>query len=76
MNLKRINNGNRMSDVVIHNGVAYLSDKVPTNPGAGITEQTQDVLATIEKLLGEAGSGKDWISERRTISPTSRILAR
>lgn len=61
MTLKRINVGTRMSDVVIHNGVAYLSGKVPSNPEEGIAGQTRDVLATIDKLLAEAGSSKSQI---------------
>lgn len=61
MTLQRINCGARMSDVVIHNGVAYLSGKVPSDFSASFVEQTKDVLATIEKLLVQAGSGKERI---------------
>jgi enamine deaminase RidA (YjgF/YER057c/UK114 family) len=59
--IKRINTGPRMSDVVIHNGVAYLAGKVPGKGIAGAGPQTRDVLATIERLLREAGTSKDRI---------------
>ncbi len=50
-----------MSDVLVHNGVAYLAGKVPRKGLAGAEEQTRDVLATIDKLLAEAGTSKDRI---------------
>jgi enamine deaminase RidA (YjgF/YER057c/UK114 family) len=50
-----------MSDVVIHGGIAYLAGKVPAKGITGIAEQTRDVLATIDRLLAEAGTGKDRI---------------
>ena len=50
--------GLRMSDIVIHNGVIYLSGKVSGNLAVGIQEQTKEVLVTIERLLEEAGSDK------------------
>lgn len=58
MDVKRINAGPRMSDIVIHNGTAYLAGKVPNNPDAGIAEQTADVLKTIDDLLKQAGTSK------------------
>lgn len=59
--IKRINIGPRMSDVVIHNGVAYLAGKVPAKGIVGVGEQTRDVLATIDKLLAAAGTSKEHI---------------
>ena len=58
MSLERISCGTRMSDVVVHTGVAYLSGKVPTDFSASFVEQTKDVLATIDKLLAQAGSDR------------------
>jgi enamine deaminase RidA (YjgF/YER057c/UK114 family) len=60
-NIQRINVGPRMSQVVIHNGVAYLAGKVAGKGITGVGEQTRDILATIEKLLAEAGTSKDRI---------------
>jgi enamine deaminase RidA (YjgF/YER057c/UK114 family) len=59
--ISRMNVGTRMSDIVIHNGVVYLSGKVPTNTEAGIAEQTGNVLQTIDKLLARAGTSKERI---------------
>jgi enamine deaminase RidA (YjgF/YER057c/UK114 family) len=59
--IKRINTGARMSDVVIHNGVAYLAGKVPAKGINGVGEQTRDVLATIDRLLADAGTTKQNI---------------
>ena len=59
--IQRINIGPRMSDVVVHNGVAYLAGKVPSKGITGVADQTRDVLATIDRLLSQAGTGKDRI---------------
>lgn len=58
MTVKRINVGPRMSDVVIHNGIAYLAGKVPSNPQLDIGGQTADVLKIIDELLAKAGTSK------------------
>jgi enamine deaminase RidA (YjgF/YER057c/UK114 family) len=47
-----------MSDVVIHNGIAYLAGKVPSDTSADIGGQTADVLRTIDELLAKAGTSK------------------
>lgn len=59
--IKRINVGPRMSDIVIHNGTVYLAGKVPSNPEAGIAAQTANVLQTIDRLLAEAGTDKSRV---------------
>ena len=59
MSIERLHTAARMSQVVINNGTVYLAGQVAKNaPGGTVTEQTQDILATIEKLLTEAGSDK------------------
>lgn len=60
-NIDRINVGPRMSDVVIHNGVAYLAGKVPRDLTGDIAAQTKDVLETIDALLQQAGTARDRI---------------
>lgn len=57
-NIKRINPGKRMSDAVIHNGVAYLSGKTPKDTTQDVEGQTKQVLATIDALLAELGTDK------------------
>lgn len=60
--IKRINTGPRLSDVSIFNKVAYLAGQVPkTTLDAGISEQTAEVLASIDELLAQAGSNKSRI---------------
>jgi enamine deaminase RidA (YjgF/YER057c/UK114 family) len=61
MTIKRLHAGPRMSQVVIHNGVAYLAGQVAKDPEKDLTDQTRQVLATIDSLLAEAGSDKSRI---------------
>ncbi len=64
--------GPRMSQLVIHNSVAYLAGQVGT-PGASVTQQTNDILGQIDGLLAEAGTSKEslltaqiWLSDITT----------
>ncbi len=56
MTIRRIDIGKRMSDIVIHNNTVYLAGQV--GDGATVTEQTQDILASVDELLAKAGSSK------------------
>jgi enamine deaminase RidA (YjgF/YER057c/UK114 family) len=58
MSVKRINAGPRMSDAVIHNGIAYLAGQVADDTSADIGGQTADVLKQIDEILAEAGTSK------------------
>jgi enamine deaminase RidA (YjgF/YER057c/UK114 family) len=59
MAIKRLHVGPRMSQAVIHGGVAYLAGQVANNAkGKSVGEQTKDILAAIDSLLKEAGSDK------------------
>ncbi len=58
--ITRIETGTRMSQAVVHNGTVYLAGQVGT-AGASVTQQTQDILAEIERLLSDAGSDKTRI---------------
>ncbi|EJM34459.1 putative translation initiation inhibitor, yjgF family [Pseudomonas sp. GM33] len=62
--IQRIQTGPRMSKIVIHSGVVYLSGQTASGgefASGNITEQTQAVLAKIDNLLAEAGSDKTRI---------------
>ncbi|WP_079434578.1 RidA family protein [Zoogloea sp. LCSB751] len=48
----------RYSDYTIHNGVVHCVE-VPPDEHADITTQTAAMLASLENLLVQAGSGKD-----------------
>ena len=59
MSLKRIMVGDRMSQAVIFNGTVTTAGQVALNaPGEPVKEQTENILATIDKLLAEAGTDK------------------
>lgn len=57
MQIQRYGTTRRYSDSVVHNGVVYLVE-VPANLAADITGQTENLLASIERLLAQAGSDK------------------
>ncbi|PTQ13238.1 hypothetical protein CLG96_03720 [Sphingomonas oleivorans] len=57
MTLTRIESGPRMSQAVIHGNTVYLAGQVGA-PGESVTVQTKEILASIERLLAEAGSDK------------------
>jgi enamine deaminase RidA (YjgF/YER057c/UK114 family) len=61
MSIKRVNVGKRLSDMAVYNGVAYLAGQVPDDATLDITGQTAQVLATIDRLLAEAGTDKTHI---------------
>ncbi|MCJ9711823.1 RidA family protein, partial [Bordetella hinzii] len=47
--------------MAVYNGVAYLAGQVPDDASLDITGQTEQVLATIDRLLAEAGTDKTKI---------------
>jgi enamine deaminase RidA (YjgF/YER057c/UK114 family) len=57
--IERLETGTRMSKIVRHNGVAYLSGQV--GDGATVGEQTRDCLQRIDTLLERAGSSPERI---------------
>jgi enamine deaminase RidA (YjgF/YER057c/UK114 family) len=59
MTIKRIQPGPRMSQAVVHNGIAYLAGQVAQDKAGGtVAEQTASILARIDALLAEAGTDK------------------
>jgi enamine deaminase RidA (YjgF/YER057c/UK114 family) len=68
--IKRLQTNARMSQVVIANGVAYLSGQVPDSAGASITVQATEILNRIDTLLASANIDKTrvltanvWLSD-------------
>lgn len=57
MQIQRHGTTRRYSDSVVHNGTIYLVE-VPSNLDEDITDQTNNLLASIENLLSQAGSNK------------------
>lgn len=81
MSIKRLHVGARMSQVVIHNDTVYTAGQVAQNAaGESVTAQTQDILATIDKLLAEAGTDKSklisatlWITDMSTFAEMNAV---
>jgi enamine deaminase RidA (YjgF/YER057c/UK114 family) len=81
MTIKRLHVGQRMSQVVIHGGVAYLAGQVAANTkGKSVTEQTKDILAAIDGLLKEAGTSKAklltaqiWLTDMKTFGDMNAV---
>jgi enamine deaminase RidA (YjgF/YER057c/UK114 family) len=62
MTVTRLHAGPRMSQVVIHGSTIYLAGQVADQAkGKSVGDQTKEILATIDRLLGEAGSDKTQI---------------
>jgi len=59
MTIARLHTGQRMSQAVIHNNTIYLAGQVAdAAKGKSVAEQTKEILATVDRLLAEAGSDK------------------
>jgi enamine deaminase RidA (YjgF/YER057c/UK114 family) len=61
MTIQRFDVGARISEMAVHNGVAYLAGQVPDDATQDIAGQTAQVLAAIDKLLARAGTDKSKI---------------
>lgn len=77
--IQRIETTERMSNIVKHNGVIYLSGQVG-DPDKDIKGQTQDCVDKIEALLEQAGSNKEqilqaiiWISDMQYFTAMNEI---
>ncbi|HZZ91922.1 MAG TPA: RidA family protein [Usitatibacter sp.] len=75
MSIQRHNVGKRLSEIVIHNGVAYLAGEVPDDTSKDITGQTEEVLAKIDKLLRQTGSDKTRILSAQIFLPDMKDFA-
>lgn len=56
--IQRFDTGPRMSEMTVHNGVAYLAGQVAEDDSLDISGQTREVLAQIDALLARAGSDR------------------
>jgi enamine deaminase RidA (YjgF/YER057c/UK114 family) len=78
MSITRMHSGARMSQVVVHNGVVYLAGQV--GEGDDVAAQTKDMLASVDKLLAEAGTDKSkllsatvWIADMADIAEMNAV---
>ena len=59
MSVERHETGPRMSQVVVHGNTVYLAGVVArNNSGKSVTEQTKEILSTIDGYLAKAGTDK------------------
>lgn len=56
--IKRLQSGQRMSQVVVAQGIVHLAGQIPETAGASIADQTTQVLGRIDALLALAGVDK------------------
>ncbi len=59
--IERINTNKRMSQIVKHNDLIYLSGQVGNKDTKDLKKQTSEVLEKIENLLNDAESDKSKI---------------
>lgn len=59
--VQRFDVGARLSEMAVHNGVAYLAGQVAADGSQDITGQTRQVLAAIDALLERAGTDKSKV---------------
>jgi len=59
--VQRFDVGPRLSEMAVHNGVAYLAGQVAADDSQDISGQTTQVLAQIDALLARAGTDKSRI---------------
>jgi enamine deaminase RidA (YjgF/YER057c/UK114 family) len=81
MSIERKEVGPRMSQIVIHGDTVYLAGIVAhANKGKSVTEQTREILATIDKYLAKAGSDKSkllsanlWITDMANFAEMNAV---
>ena len=81
MTIQRFETGPRMSQVVVHGNTVYLAGVVASNAaGKSVTEQTQDILATIDGHLAKAGTDKSkllsaniWITDMANFNEMNAV---
>ena len=81
MSVERKEVGPRMSQIVIHGDTVYLAGVVAhQNAGKSVTEQTREILATIERYLTEAGTDKAkllsaniWLTDMATFGEMNAV---
>ncbi len=78
MSIRRVEVGQRMSQVVVHGNTAYLAGQV--GEGESVEAQTRDILATVDRLLAEVGSDKTkilqaiiWLSDMSTFAEMNKV---
>ena len=78
MTVRRIEAGPRMTQAVVHGNTVYLAGQV--GAGSTVAEQTKDILATVDRLLKAAGSGKSkllqaiiWLDDMKDFAEMNSV---
>lgn len=61
MSVQHLHTEARYSEIVIHNSTVYLAGQLADDYNGDIVQQTQETLASIDRLLAEVGSDKSKI---------------
>jgi len=81
MKVERKEVGPRMSQIVIHGDTVYLAGIVAReNAGKSVSEQTKEILATIDRYLAQADSDKSkllsaniWLTDMATFNEMNAV---
>ena len=81
MKVERHEVGPRMSQIVIHGDTVYLAGIVAReNAGKSVTEQTKEILATIDSYLAKGGTDKSkllsaniWLTDMATFNEMNAV---
>jgi enamine deaminase RidA (YjgF/YER057c/UK114 family) len=80
MEIQRFEVGPRMSQAVVYGGVAHLAGIVADDLVPSVAEQTRQILAKIDRLLGMAGTDKTrvlkaniWLSDIRRFDEMNAV---
>jgi enamine deaminase RidA (YjgF/YER057c/UK114 family) len=81
MTIERKEVGPRMSQIVVHGNTVYLAGVVAReNAGKSVTNQTKEILGTIERYLAQAGSDKSkvlsaniWLADIATFAEMNAV---
>jgi enamine deaminase RidA (YjgF/YER057c/UK114 family) len=80
MTIQRYEVGPRMSQAVVHGGLAYLAGIVADDLVPSVGDQTRQILAKIDRLLAMVGSDKTrvlkaniWLSDIRRFDEMNAV---
>ena len=81
MSIQRFEVGPRMSQCVVHGNTVYTAGQVAQGArGGSVAEQTRDILATIDRLLAQAGTDKSkllsaniWLTDIATFEEMNQV---
>lgn len=81
MTIERKEVGPRMSQIVVHGDTVYLAGIVAqANKGKSVTDQTREILTTIDNYLAQAGTDKTkllranlWITDMANFAEMNAV---